>query len=83
MDGNTEKEALERCMAEMEKRQERLEREREIAEAERRGRAQGRRDVWEGVKKAATIIGWAVAVVSGIAGSVWMASKALASAGLI
>lgn len=83
MDSNTEKEVLLRRLDEMQEKLERLEREREIAEAERRGRAQGRRDVWEGVKKAATIIGWAVAVVSGIAGSVWMASKALASAGLI
>lgn len=83
MDSNTEKEALLRRMDEMQEKLDRLEREREIAEAERRGREQGRRDVWDGVKKAATIIGWAVAVVSGIAGAVWMVSKALASAGLI
>lgn len=83
MGSNTEKEALLRFLDEKQGKLERLGREQEIAEVERRGRAQGRRDVWEEVKKAATIIGWTVAVVSGIAGSVWMVLKALASAGLI
>lgn len=83
MDSNTEKEALERRMAEMEKRQERLEREREIAEAEKRGREQGRRDVWDWVKKAATVIGWFVALICGVAGASWMAARALTTVGVL
>lgn len=83
MDSNTEKEALERRMDEMQEKLDRLEREREIEAAEKRGREQGRRDVWDDAKKVAMVIGWLVALIGGVAGATWIAAKALATFGIL